>query len=616
MVKDIDINSTDQGNNLVVNTDKMKVVINKDNYSFSVYDSTGKKLINSDKLTNQSVSFTHNTADNFYGVNGYDAWENSTLRLLKQFNKTIPIKAGMQGYCGGPFVWSTDGYGVLVDTDGGNLSLSKDKINFSKISKKDIECYIIVGTPKEILAGLSNISGKSPMFPKWAMGFTNSEWGIDEDELLSIVNTYRKKNIPIDNYTLDFDWKDWGANNYGDFKWDTVNFPDGPSGKLKKIMDSKGIKLTGILKPRIHTDKIQGEYATKHNFWYPKKEPYIDYFSHQFVNDLNFALPACRNWFFDNLKKSFDTGIIGWWNDEADEGFDNDEFLNMERAMYYGQRNYSKLRVWSLNRNFYLGAQCYAYGLWSGDIDTGFKSMAMQRERMLSASDLGVTKWGMDSGGFKGTPTPENYARWIEFSAFVPEFRVHGERMEQRQPWYYGATAEKAAKNAIQLRYKLIPYIYSYERTAYETGISISRPLLFDYPTDKNVANYVDAWMFGDYLLVSPVVDQGQKIKKIYLPKGSYFIQNMSEAEQNKMIKFEIQKPLGTYTPETKDYIIKIHSDKQNAALNENDVLKKYGSYNELLKSTGEGFTTGKDKYGKVIYVKVNAQEYKQITIN
>ena len=138
-----------------------------------------------------------------------------------------------------------------------------------------------------------------------------------------------------------------------------------------------------------------------------------DYFSHKPVRVIDFDRLAARAWFFnDALKHSFDSGIVGWWNDEADDSGSGSQFLNMQRALYDGQRAYAQQRVWSVNRNFWLGSQRYAYGLWSGDIATGFASMADQRARMLSAIDVGAMQWGMDGGGFThGHPSNENYAR-------------------------------------------------------------------------------------------------------------------------------------------------------------------------------------------------------------
>ncbi|RDS80184.1 glycoside hydrolase family 31 protein [Dyella monticola] len=489
----------------------------------TIADAQGHVLVQTDPATlmQQQIALHHDASDPLYGIGGYDAFEPAKGGLLRHGVQIA--KAGEQGYPGGPFVWSTHGYGVLVDTVGAKFDLLDGQIVVSGINREDVSYDVIAGTPSQIFAGLATLSGAPPMFPKWAMGFTNSQWGIDEQEFLAIVRGYRSRHIPIDNFTFDFDWKAWGDDHYGEFRWNEKKFPDGPTGKLKTMMDQLGMHMTGIMKPRIHVDTVEGRYAQTHGFWVTNRPQNMDYFSLKPVREVDFDQAAARAWFFNAaLKHSFDTGIVGWWNDEADDTDSNTQFLNMQRALYDGQRAYAPARVWSINRDFYLGAQRYAYGLWSGDIDTGFDSMAAQRQRMLSAIDVGEMKWGMDGGGFKGHPDDENYARWIEFAAFVPIFRVHGTLGEKRQPWLYGAKAEKAATDAMRLRYALIPYIYSYDRTATTEGIGIVRPLTFDYPGDPKVRDDVDAWMFGDSLLVSPVVNKGQTEKDIYLPAGQW----------------------------------------------------------------------------------------------
>jgi alpha-glucosidase (family GH31 glycosyl hydrolase) len=251
-------------------------------------------------------------------------------------------------------------------------------------------------------------------------------------------------------------------------------FPDGASGDFAKELRSEGIKLAGILKPRIllykkgSTSEMHeaAAYAQAHDLWYPDEPMSTDYFTGRPTRDLDFSKAETRSWYWKHLEPAFDAGMLGWWNDEADNAgvgggrtftFDNFQFLNMERALYDGQRGHSNLRVWSLNRNYYLGAQRYGYAEWSGDIQSGFQSMQYQRMRMLATLDAGEPHWSMDTGGFFGHPTPENYARWIEFATFVPIDRVHGDKGEKRQPWVYGPVAEAAATKAIRLRYELLP---------------------------------------------------------------------------------------------------------------------------------------------------------------
>jgi len=286
--------------------------------------------------------------------------------------------------------------------------------------------------------------------------------------------------------------------------------------------------MVGIMKPRVLTQnsdlkptKAAAE-ATAHNWWMAKK-PYQDYFSHRLANDFDFSKPDLRKWYWERSKNMFDTGIAGWWNDEADDGFDSLGFFHMQESLFEGQESVSNQRVWSLNRNYYLGAQRFAFGTWSGDIRTGFQVMADQRTRMLLLTDIGQSHWSMDTGGFNGHPDPENYARWMEFAAVVPIMRVHGTFGQRRQPWEYGPIAEAAAKSAIRWRYEMLPSFYSWEHEASNTGIGIVRPLFWEFPENPRCANTVDSWMLGEQLLVSPVVVKGQSTKQISLPEGRWF---------------------------------------------------------------------------------------------
>jgi alpha-glucosidase (family GH31 glycosyl hydrolase) len=513
-----------QGSDTVtLRSERLVAIWNKHAGTLSVTDAQGHPLLrqaNLAALAQGRIELAHAKDDALYGISGFEANKSVAAGMLR--SGTQIAKAGKQGWAGAPFVWSTAGYGVLVDCDGAKFDLADGRITISHYARPDADYYILVGTPEQLFAGVAQISGHAPLFPKWSLGFINSQWGLDEAEFKQIVATYRAKHIPLDAFTFDFDWKDWGKD-WGEFRWNPQKFPDGPSGKLKAEMDKLGVHMTGIMKPRVHVDTVEGRYATAHDLWLPGEKATPDYFSHKPVKDLDFDKPGTRAWFFnDALKHSLETGIVGWWNDEADTTDSNTQFLNMERAIHDGQYAISPLRVWSINRDFWLGAQRYAYGMWSGDIDTGFQSMADQRARMLSAINVGEMQWGMDGGGFNGHPSDENYARWIEFGAFTPIFRVHGTFGEKRQPWVYGPVAEAAATKAIRLRYALLPYLYAYQHQDTAQGVGLVRPLAVEWPHDPNVRNDVDAWLFGQWLLVSPVVEQGQTVKHIYLPAGTW----------------------------------------------------------------------------------------------
>ena len=388
-------------------------------------------------------------------------------------------------------------------------------------AKKNMDFYFVFGSPTEIFTGMTDVTGKPPLFPKYTMGFLNTQWGIDQTELLTIVNTYRQKAIPIDTYVLDFDWMDWGADNYGEFRWGT-KFPLGPTGVLADSLSKLNMKLFGIRKPRIHTATVEGIYAKANGYFVDYT---TDYFSGKQVGRLNFNKPEVRQWYWDSFVSkgnAYNLGIVGYWNDEADEYGDNFNFMQMQRSEYEGQRGYNNKRVWSINRNFFLGSQRYAYGHWSGDISTGFSTMAEQSPFMLSSIVLGSSWWGMDIGGFNGSPSDDNYYRWMQFGAFVPIYRVHGTNGLKRYPWFFGAEAEQIATSFIKLRYKLIPYIYTAAWQNHNTGVSITRPLPMCFPADNACADIYDEWMFGDNMLVKPVLTQYVTSVTVYLPEGTW----------------------------------------------------------------------------------------------
>ncbi|HEV2681651.1 MAG TPA: TIM-barrel domain-containing protein, partial [Rhodanobacter sp.] len=191
----------------------------KQHRELQIDDAQQHRLLQLDlaSLQRGELILQHEPHDALYGISGYNATENASAGMLRQ--GTQMAIAGEQGHAGAPFVWSTAGYGVLLDSDGAAFTLKPGTIGASGTARKHLDYYILIGAPTQIFTALAQLSGRTPLFPKWAMGFTNSQWGIDQKELLQIVDTYRAKHIPIDNVTLDFDWKAWGEDDYGEFRW-------------------------------------------------------------------------------------------------------------------------------------------------------------------------------------------------------------------------------------------------------------------------------------------------------------------------------------------------------------------------------------------------------------
>ncbi|WP_040949206.1 TIM-barrel domain-containing protein, partial [Gorillibacterium massiliense] len=382
------------------------------------------------------IHFLHNTSDNIYGIRSYSAFEGDSSSDLLRNDSSHAAHAGEQGDSGGPFMWSSAGYGVLVDSDGGYpyTESATGKLEFyyggtppegRRYTKQDVEYYVMLGKPTEIMSSFSDITGKSPMFPKWGLGFINFEWDTNESEVTSNVDTYRAKNIPIDAFGFDYDWKNYGQSNYGEFTWNTTNFPDAASTALKTSMSAKGMKMIGITKPRIVTKDVnnvattQGTDAAAGGYFYPGQAEYTDYFIPVKVQSIDPYNSAERSWYWNHSTGAFDKGIAGWWNDETDKvssggatyWFGNFTTGSMAQTMYEGQRAYTtnNQRVWQTSRTYYPGAQRYGTSLWSGDIGIQYfkgdrinwaDGLQEQRAVMLSSIDNGQPKWGMDTGGF------------------------------------------------------------------------------------------------------------------------------------------------------------------------------------------------------------------------
>lgn len=553
------------GDPITITTEAMQISIQRNPCRMTVKKADGTVLFwepESGGVFHDGVRFVRSAGQNMYGLSSYACFDGNG-QLLRN-DTTAAVQAGQQGNSGGPFVWSTAGYGLLIDSDGGYpvVESTSGKLEFyygdtttegRRYFKDNVEYYVLLGEPEDIMENYAHVTGQSPMMPEWSLGFSNYEWGIDQAELYAMIDTYRAKGIPLDSYGIDYDWKNYGSDNYGEFTWNTNNFPDAASSALKNKMESEGVKLIGITKPRIVTKLSdgtvtqQGQAAIAGDYFYPGHAEYTDYFYPVTVRSIDPYDEAVREWWWEHSAAAFDLGISGWWNDETDTvasgaanyWFGNFTTLHLSQALYEGQREHTNdtVRVWQTARNYYPGTQRYATTIWSGDVGTQFaideniwwtNGLNDQKAAMLSTINNGQMKWGSDGGGFNqntGTienPSPELYTRWLQLAAFSPVFRVHGNFNHQRQPWYYGFTAEENSKAVIQLRYSLMPYIYSYEQKALEKGVGLVKPLVFDYPNDANVANDSDAWMFGDWLLASPVTERYQTTKWIYLPAGTW----------------------------------------------------------------------------------------------
>jgi len=243
-------------------------------------------------------------------------------------------------------------------------------------------------------------------------------------------------------------------------------------------------------------------------------------------------------------------GIDGWWPDEGDK-LDVESRLARNRLYWDGpQQERPNQRPYALHRNGYAGMQRYAW-LWSGDVDSKWKTLEAQVPVGINTGLSAEPYWGTDTGGFVTTPelTGELYIRWFQFSSFCPLFRSHGRTWKLRLPWgwnmgdpgpielepyhspaglpdpkeFHNPEVEPICRKYLDLRYRLMPYLYSAVRQAHDTGMPIMRALWLHYPDDARAVERGDEYLWGRDLLVAPVVEKGATFKRLYLPRGLWY---------------------------------------------------------------------------------------------
>jgi len=470
--------------------------------------SAGHALLSSGDITSSNGTITltlsHDPNERFYGAG------NAGINHAGDLTHPSEAQYVGNGCTRIPFLWSTGGWSILVandqtgsvwHNDGGTLTWT--------MPGPYMDLYLSVASGGYgLLDAYSRLTGRAPIPPRWTMGFMISRWGYtDAADVQDKWHQFRNRAIPVDAFIYDYDWftDDWDFN--------PKTFPD-PKANLA-AMQNLGLHFVGIRKPRVNGSNLD----------YARSQGWV--LSSPLGTDLRFDLPGARYWWWSHHTPLVQAGVSGWWNDEAEQT--TDEFFNMTKTEYDGWRAMSNQRAWSLSRGFAPGMQRFGAACWTGDIDSNWATLANQPGTMLNWSLAGMPFVGQDTGGFQSTPTPELYARWIEESVYVPVMRAHGTYNSPRWPWAFGDDVLAATKKAIELRYRLIPYFYTFAAQTAATGAPMMRPLFLEFPQDPNTFNLEDEWLVGDRLLAAPILAQGGA-RDVYLPAGVWYDFNTNKS--------------------------------------------------------------------------------------
>lgn len=410
--------------------------------------------------------------------------------------------------------------------------LSDDVTTFRSPVAKMLDYVVFYGPSADnVIASYRNLSGNAPMFPQWAYGFWQCrERYTSGKNLVETVKEFRQRNIPMD--VIVQDWQYWGNRGWGVPMFDTVNYAN-PAGFIKELHDLNAHFNISIWSNPDKNSSVGKAFVAKNRFIPNTK--WLDYFN-----------PETRKEYWNTLKDNlFVYGVDSWWMDAVEP--ENDALkgektflgagdfyrltypLFVSQAVYEGQRLASSdKRVCILTRSAFPGQQRYGVVNWSGDIGWNWDTYKRQIVAGLNYTITGLPYWTTDIGGFfrpvRSQYTDEKYheilTRWYQWGAFCPIFRIHGYQTET-EPWKYGQKVEDNMRKMLNLRYRLLPYIYSEAWQVTKNGSTLMRPMVMDFNGDTAAINRQYEYMFGKAMLVAPVTEPNETEWDVYLPKSS-----------------------------------------------------------------------------------------------
>jgi alpha-glucosidase len=460
---------------------------------------------------------------------------------------SIPFYLGVHAdYTLGVF-WDNPARGI-VDIG----ATQPDQMTFSSETGELIFYVIADRQAPNVLKRYFELTGNPLMPPLWAFGYHQSRYGYnDTTRYRELMREFRTRKIPCDVLHFDISYMD----GYRVFTYDKDKFGDLPV--LLRQFKERGFRSIAILDPGVKIDKRYAAYSSGvEQDIFLKKSDGSHYEARVWAGESvfpDFTKPEARRWWGKQVAKFVEMGIDGLWNDMNEptifldwekpgemphdlpyhwdghgstqhEGGQNVYGMQMTRATYEGLlRAYPDRRPFVLTRSTYAGGHRYAV-TWTGDNTSDWDHLKLSIAMALNSALSGMIFTGPDVGGFFETPDPELYSRWVQLASLFPLFRTHSMlETPNQEPWSFGKETEDIARKFINLRYQLLPYLYSAYAQASTQGLPMLRPTFFLDPNDEQLHNQDDAFMVGDALFVAPVLEPGVSKRSVYLPRGVWY---------------------------------------------------------------------------------------------
>lgn len=475
----------------------------------------------------------------------YEMWNTDDpspqVDCFKALYKSIPF-----------FLTLTDSYvyGIFMDNPYKSVfnmgQESEDYYYFGAVAG-NLDYYYIAGESlPEVLSGYTYLTGTHPLPQKWTLGYQQSRWGYTtKDDVEEIARNMRKWDIPCDAIHFDIDY----MQDFKVFTWNEGRYGGDAAGYIKSLAE-RGFKVVTINDPgvkkedgySIYEEGVEKGYFAKT----PEGEVYINAVWPGDAAFPDFGNPDVRKWWGDHQKFLLNKGVRGIWNDmnepasfkgplpdnvvftDEDRPADHRRMHNlyghlMAKGTYEGLKRLDGRRPFVITRACYAGSQKYAT-CWTGDNQSIWAHLQMAIPQLCNLGLSGMPFAGTDIGGFGSDTTEELLLRWIQVGCFSPLFRNHSALgCRQQEPWQFGEKAVEIYRKYVKLRYHFIPYLYDLFYEEEQTGAPILRPLVYHYEKDEIARTCNDEFLFGERVLVAPVVYQGMTKRMVYLPAGEWY---------------------------------------------------------------------------------------------
>ena len=550
---------------------QMKVKIDKQTGAVCFLNAAGRLLLQesaqgrkiepatvaSAAVTSCAQSFEVSPDEGIYGLGQHQrgAWNfnsgsSGNVRLAQaNMEVGIPVITSSKGYM---LLWDNPAVTTISSSAAGDANTNHKALRWSSECGKAIDYYFCYGdgTIDAALKAYRHLTGEAPLMPEWELGFWQcKERYASQDELLGVARKLRELKVPVDGIIQD--WQYWppGTNTWGSHLFDPARYPD-PVGMFKELHGMNYHTLISVwAKFDLGSDNSKELNAVGGMF--PQVTRYVSPPGQGQWYD-PFAEVGRQTYWKQMRDQLFAKGADGWWLDAPEPEINGMGFRNYTTPMgpgytvynayplmhsmgiYQGQRAATdQKRVVILTRSAYAGQQRNSAITWSGDITGTWQVLKNQIPAGLNFSLSGIPYWNTDTGGFfgsreTGNATPTNpvyqefFSRWFQFSAFCPMFRVHGSYGTRpgKEFWRFDEKTQGILRNYLDLRYRLLPYLYSTAWQVTSEGTTFMRPLVMDFPKDPQVLGIGDQYLFGPAIMVTPVTTAGATNRSVYLPAG------------------------------------------------------------------------------------------------